>query len=353
MFLCRTAHRLALCAGLALPSAALAQQAGLEAIARPEAAGQSPVSFMLEARRSATRMDGDTAARIYGGRPAQEGAWPHQVALMQGEPIAGTPGGTSYYQFCGGSLIARQWVLTAAHCVYGPDNKLIDPETIRILTGSNALDEGGELRAVAKIIPHEGYDPVVVENDVAVIKLAEPVQGSNGPVGAIPVMTPGQPLPEGPAVVVGWGLMEGRVSPNELMETDIDIVPNATCNRGMAEQTKRDFGAFLTGMGAVNKVPTDKLEQAYQIVVANLGNALSENMICAGVASGERTSCNGDSGGPLMIRQDNGKWLQVGIVSWGRAPLGAVDKCGHAELYSVYARVSNYYDWIADKVRNQ
>lgn len=142
-------------------------------------------------------------------------------------------------------------------------------------------------------------------------------------------------------------MMEEEKFPANLMETDIDIVSNDTCNRGMAEQTKRDFGNFLVGMGQSNRIPQDKLEEAYAILAGNIGSALTDNMICAGTPSGEKTSCNGDSGGLLMIRQNDGNWLQVGIVSWGREPLGATKRCGHKDLYSVYTRVSNYYDWIA------
>ncbi len=349
-----TAFRLSavLAVALVLGGPLPAQEAGLDAIARPDAAGTSVMRFTLDARARATRIDGETATRVYGGRPARDGAWPHQVALVATQAATDGQGGFSYSQFCGGSLIARQWVLTAAHCVFDERGNVTDPASIMVLTGSNDLDKG-DLRAVARIIPHEAYDPIVIDNDLALIKLAEPIQQSNGPVGAIPVLQAGQPLPLGPAVVVGWGLIQGDVLPDTLMETDIDIVSNETCNRGMAEQTKRDFGMFLNNMGIPNRIPKAKLEEAYQILVGNLGNALSDNMICAGIATGERTSCNGDSGGPLMIRQADGKWLQVGVVSWGRVPLDTNQRCGHAELYAVFTRLSNYYDWIADKIRTQ
>ena len=158
-------------------------------------------------------------------------------------------------------------------------------------------------------------------------------------------------LPDGPAVVIGWGMMEENKFPVDLMETDIDIVSNATCNKGMAEVSQRDLGAFLFVIGTENRIPMDRLEEAYSIILNNWGDALTNNMICAGVPSGKRTSCNGDSGGPLMIKEPDGDWLQVGIVSWGRKPLGSNEPCGHENLYSVYTRVSNYFDWIASHVR--
>ncbi|OHC45652.1 MAG: hypothetical protein A2092_18785 [Rhodobacteraceae bacterium GWE1_64_9] len=272
------------------------QITGLDAVARPAAAGGSVMSFMLAARSRAVPVDGTTAARVYGGRPAQPGAWPAQVALLaelppdpgkvgaQSEGQADAPQGPGYGQFCGGSIIARQWILTAAHCVVGQDGTLADPAKLRIQTGATRLG-AGDLRPVVQIIAHENYDPNLLDNDIALIKLAEPIGQTSGPVAATPVLRPVDPMPQGDAVVAGWGYMQDDKMPMDLMETDIGVLPNDTCNRGMAEQTKRDFGAFLMGYGQSNRIPMDKLEQAYDILVSNLGDSLTDNMICAGVAS--------------------------------------------------------------------
>jgi secreted trypsin-like serine protease len=75
---------------------------------------------------------------------------------------------------------------------------------------------------------------------------------------------------------------------------------------------------------------------------------LTPNMLCAGVQSGARDACNGDSGGPLFTVKD-GQPVQVGIVSWGEGPMDAGAACGHANAYGIYTRLANYTDWVKSK----
>ena len=344
---------LILSAALALaPLAGAAQQTTLSDVAVPSDAGEVQVRahvLALKERATALGQD-DSASRIFGGTPAQDGSWPAQVSLHSADKVDDTPESRFQSQFCGGSIIARQWILTAAHCVVGEDGSASDPASILVRSGAVDMRQG-DLRKVARVIPHEAYNPTLIDNDIALLQLAEPISSSSGPVSAIHIQRQGEQPPNGPATVIGWGMLEDGKFPISLMETNIDIFPNETCNAGMAEQTRRDMGGFLLGMGESNRIPIDKLEQAFAILAQNIGDALTDGMVCAGTQSGQRTMCNGDSGGPLMVRAANGEWLQVGVVSWNRKPIGATQNCGHESLYGVYTRVAKYFDWIAGHVQ--
>lgn len=330
----------------------LAQQNGLSTIAIPSSAhGNSVRAHVLGQRAEGSKASADDT-RIIGGRPAAEGAWPAQVSLHDAAKVDGSSDALFQSQFCGGSIIARQWVLTAAHCVVDDEGQIAPGGDIIVRSSSVELARG-DVHGVAQVIVHPDYNPAILDHDIALLQLSNPIQDASGPIGAIRIAAQDQAIPEGPAMVIGWGLTETAKWPETLLETDITIVPNATCNQGMAEQARREIGGFLLNAGQANAIPMERLEEAFAILADNIGPILTGNMVCAGTPTGARSSCNGDSGGPLLVQEADGNWLQVGIVSWGREPLNAEHRCAHEDLYAVYTRLPNYFNWIASHVRGQ
>ena len=152
------------------------------------------------ADESSARAASERFTRIVGGEVASTGSWPWQVALVESHERDGRRG-ARVRQFCGGSVIAPRWVLTAAHCV---DN--LRPGDLRVLVGTHDLDRGGRLLDVRAIHVHENYSAPTKGNDIALLRLARAagVAEVELPTAerAEAVAAPGTP-----ATAIGWGLL--------------------------------------------------------------------------------------------------------------------------------------------------
>lgn len=249
---------------------------------------------------------------IVGGDPAAPGQFPFLVAL-----VSASQGNTRTGQFCGGSVVASGWVLTAGHCVTSGSGTVVSPTLLDVVAGRHDLDcfdfggspacTEGERIDVAAIHRHPQYNDNTLNNDIALLQLASPTSAPRIDWAApshAPLHAPGIT-----ATVMGWGDTESVPAfPDTPQYVGVPIISDADC-----KSPNTDY-------------------QASWIVDAT--------MLCAGdVASGGIDSCQGDSGGPLVVPGGPNGWLQAGVVSWGVG-------CADPRKPGVYAEVATFADFI-------
>ncbi|CAL9698419.1 unnamed protein product [Knipowitschia caucasica] len=237
----------------------------------------------------------DPRGRIVGGDECPRGECPWTVLLRsQGRP------------FCGAVFLSPDWVLTAAHCLEDTDRRHLEA-----VAGEHDVQEweGSEqVVSVAEVHVHAHYDPLTVDNDIALLRVTPPLSVTSH---AVPACLPTrahvhtQVYAKSAHVVSGWGRVhEAGPASSILKRLTVPLVRSELCQ-------------------------------------IQSGLSLSGNMLCAGWAGGGQDSCKGDSGGPL-VTQTSGTWFLTGIVSWGKG-------CARPGQYGVYTRVQNYLDWIWTK----
>ncbi|KAM9458118.1 serine protease 56-like [Salvelinus alpinus] len=235
-------------------------------------------------------------SRIVGGSPASPGSWPWLVNLQLDEGL-----------MCGGVLVDRSWVVTAAHCFAGSHSESYWTAVVGEFDITKT-DPDEQVLKVNRIIPHPKFNPKTFNNDIALVELTSPVILSEH---VTPVCLPSglEPPTGSPCLVAGWGsLYEDGPSVDVVMEAKVPLLPQSVCK-------------------------------------TTLGKELVTNtMLCAGYLSGGVDSCQGDSGGPLIYQDHvSGRFQLQGITSWG-------DGCGEKGKPGVYTRVSAFSDWILAEI---
>jgi len=237
---------------------------------------------------------------IVGGSNAERGSLPWQVSIQ------------SWGHFCGGTIIGRRWILTAAHCFTRGSNG------VKIVAGDHNIrySDGSEQTInVEKHFTHPSYD-YHQHSDITLLKLSQQLRfDSYAQPACLPKLAnenydyaPGTNV-----IVSGWGSTQAayatRSAPSILQEVTVPLISDETCKRG----------------------------DVY-------GNMITSSMFCAGkLGIGGVDSCQGDSGGPVVKKID-GKWTVLGVVSWGMG-------CARPGKPGVYTRVARFEQWIQDTMK--
>jgi secreted trypsin-like serine protease len=244
-----------------------------------------------------------------GGQRAEKGEFPWQIMLNR--LFLDEQTGQEMMELCGGTIINEEWVLTAAHCTQGTK---ASEYTVKLgildMTTSN-----GYKASVSKVIHHQQFQmneqTGLVKNDIALVKLS------------------------------------GKIDFQQY--TDLEPVCLAQASTSLTT-TCLISGYGYTAYNAATKTGTQAthLNYATEPLTDNSHctklypyfNA-TQNVCAGGTTRGGTGTCMGDSGGPLQCKGSDGKYYQVGVVSYGMP-------CALANDADVFTKVSNYIQWIED-----
>ncbi|KAJ2822167.1 hypothetical protein IWW50_004327 [Coemansia erecta] len=298
-------------------------------------------------KRPVSRQGFEHLGRVIGGTDAAGNAYPFAAFLMINEGDATA--------FCGGTIIADQWILTAGHCVvdtsidhvqHAPLNgtepaivlhtKLHTKHPMRALSeystvGADSVTVGlgsvstNELTAlgVSDVFVHPDINLDYFDNDVALLKLANKLTFNSN---VQPIRLDTSEVTDGTTVTgIGWGVtsLETRNTADVLQQVDLKIGDEGLCHRIRPEFT---------------------------------GN--NGNYICVTTPDG-RDTCSGDSGGPLLRRCSSspnqggaagvGEWIQLGITSYGDSVSMSPDAvCATKDGAGFYTHAATYIGFISE-----
>ncbi|KAL7042181.1 hypothetical protein ACKWTF_001052 [Chironomus riparius] len=236
---------------------------------------------------------------VVGGEVANIYEFPHQALL-------GYNKGNPQEWLCGGSLVSHLFVLTAAHCKFSEEHGIV--KFVKLGVHNRKFNNNKTVTfGIDEIILHPKYDSFRQLNDIALIKLDKEVKFSEH---IYPICLPTTKPDAERAIVTGFGRTGDKELSDHLMKATVEEFESSDC----------------------------------EYVFENYNGTA---MLCYGHHTKNQDSCEGDSGGPLQISNDDNvkcTYTQVGIVSFGSSD------CGSQNVPAVYVNVINYLDWIEEIV---
>lgn len=254
------------------------------------------------------------------GEATTEGEFPWHTALYHS-------GGTDLTYICGGSLVSKYHVITAAHCVTLPKSSTpLDPDNLLLYFGKYYLrrwsNPGIQDRQVTSIIKHPEYNGNTYSNDIALLKVGKEIEFNDyvRPLCLWEGSDDVGHVVDKLGTVIGWGFDETGKLSEKLTQAKMPVVNKETCIYSYP-----DFYSRFT----------------------------TAKTYCAGFRNGTSV-CNGDSGGGMVFPKDQNAprspWVLRGLVSISVA-LQNQFRCDSTH-YVVFTDVAKYSDWIQQAMKN-
>lgn len=266
-----------------------------------------------ECGRQDLQFGGAASSRVVGGEPAKIGHWPWIAALGYSNPSGGEP-----LFLCGGTLVGRKHVVTAAHCVRDDLSFVLLGE---ISVNNNTHGAKPQQVAVTRALKHPNYNHRAFANDIAVLELSRYVDVTPWvrPI-CLPSKAPSlkddtdhTDVVGDRAHIAGWGAVKfNGPKSGSLQQAQVTVIGEQECK---------------TKLASFRKIRID------------------DTKVCARDPGNMMDACQGDSGGPLTTFRfsDDRKYRfhLLGVVSFGY-------QCAVPGFPGVYTRVSEFEDWIRD-----